>query len=448
MPRRTAALAKLTLPRLHAVQRRERLFKVVKEHCENHPLVWVTGPPGAGKTSLIANCLTEYKHRTLWYHVDSGDADLATFFHYLAQAAQAAAGRKQLRLPALTPEYMADVPGFTRRFMRELWSKVPAPAVLVMDNYQDLPAEAALHSMLPVALAEFPIDTTLVVISRGEPPSHFARELTHNRVGHIRWEHLRLTLEETLSLASSVPDIDKETVASLHAKANGWVAGTVLMLERLKTNENWNEPVPSDMTAVFHYFANQVFEHMTPQAREALMRTALLPWVTETMAEDVSGDPHAAQVIRDLYQRGLFVDRRPDAQVRYHYHDLFREFLLDRGRVHFDGELHRHKRTAARVAERYGQQDTAIALYAEIKSWDDLSRVIFESAEKLLSQGRNQTLQGYIALLPQNAPPMAPLLVRDQPIGVRSCDGPERFGTSLSPIREKRCGSHWITLVL
>ncbi|MDF0668133.1 MAG: BTAD domain-containing putative transcriptional regulator [Nitrospira sp.] len=411
MPRRTAALAKLTLPRLHAVRRRERLFKLVKEQCRRHPLVWVAGPPGAGKTALIASYLTEHKLRTLWYHVDPGDADLATFFHYLAQAAQAAAGRKQLRLPALTPEYMADVPGFTRRFMRELWSKVPAPAVLVMDNYQDLPAEAALHSMLPVALAEFPIDTTLVVISRGEPPSHFARELTHNRVGHIQWEHLRLTLEETLSLASSVPGIEKDTVASLHAKANGWVAGTVLLLERLQANEDWNEPAPSDMTEVFHYFANQVFEHMTPQAREALMRTALLPWVTEAMAEEVSGDPHAAQVIRDLYQRGLFLDRRADTQGRYHYHDLFRDFLLDRCRVHFDGELHGHKRTAARVAERYGQQDTAVALYAETNSWDDLSRLINESAEKLLSQGRNQTLQGYVSLFPQEERQQRPWLL-------------------------------------
>ena len=38
--------------------------------------------------------------------------------------------------------------------MRELWSKVPLPTVLVLDNYQELPIETSLHNVLPIALAE------------------------------------------------------------------------------------------------------------------------------------------------------------------------------------------------------------------------------------------------------------------------------------------------------
>ena len=413
MPGRAAALAKLTPPRLHAVTRRERLFAILREHHRHHALIWVAGPPGAGKTSLVASYLAEHRPRTLWYHVDPGDADLATFFHYLAQAAQAAAGRKKLRLPALTPEFMADVPGFTRRFMRELWAKVPVPATVVFDNYQDLPAGATLHAVLPIALAEFPVEATLAVISRGEPPSTFARELTHNMVGHIRWENLRLTLEETRSLASSVPGLDHSTIASLHKSTNGWMAGTILMLEKLKANGILSlSAAPETMAEVFQYFDEHIFARADLSTREVLMRTALLPWVTGAIAEAVSDHPVAAQIIRDLYQRGLFVDRRADEQVRYQYHDLFREFLLDRCYVHYEREeLSSLKRTAAKVAEKYRQVDTAVDLYAETQAWDELSRLICEIGEAMLAQGRFHTLQRYISLLPSAEQQQRPWLL-------------------------------------
>lgn len=45
------------------------------------------GPPGAGKTTLAASYLDSQKRPLLWYQLDEGDADAATFFHYLGLAA-------------------------------------------------------------------------------------------------------------------------------------------------------------------------------------------------------------------------------------------------------------------------------------------------------------------------------------------------------------------------
>ncbi len=101
---------------------RPRLFRRI-DRGRARPVTWVWGPPGAGKTSLVASYLAARKLRVLWYQVDEGDADVATFFYYLGQAAP----RRRRPLPLLTPEYRQGLAAFTRRYFRELYARLKVP---------------------------------------------------------------------------------------------------------------------------------------------------------------------------------------------------------------------------------------------------------------------------------------------------------------------------------
>ena len=103
MPR-APTIAKLARPRLHGAVARDRLFARLDETQEEHAAICVVGPPGAGKTTLVASWLNARKLPGIWYQMDRGDADLATFFHYLGQAALAFSRSGQRPLPALTAE--------------------------------------------------------------------------------------------------------------------------------------------------------------------------------------------------------------------------------------------------------------------------------------------------------------------------------------------------------
>src|SRR2546421_296535 len=68
-------------------------------------------------------------------------------------------------------------------------AQLPAPFVLVFDNYQEVPGDAPLHAVLHEGIACLPREFRVVILSRAPPP---ARE----RIALLGWEDLQLTLEE------------------------------------------------------------------------------------------------------------------------------------------------------------------------------------------------------------------------------------------------------------
>jgi hypothetical protein len=115
--------------------------------------------------------------------------------------------RKQARaLPAFTPEYLHDVPGFSRRFFRGLFSRLPPDATLVLDNYQEVEAHHEFHQLVAEAVNEIPSGTTLIAVSRRDPPSAYARLIANEHVAFLEWDELSYHLAK---LEEFTADLDQ-----------------------------------------------------------------------------------------------------------------------------------------------------------------------------------------------------------------------------------------------
>ena len=69
-----------------------------------------------------------------------------------------------------------------------------APMVLVIDNYQLIPPESLLHALIRNGLSVIPDGLTMILISRESPPPTFSRMLANQKMTHIGWNQIRLTL--------------------------------------------------------------------------------------------------------------------------------------------------------------------------------------------------------------------------------------------------------------
>lgn len=402
-----ALLPKLTPPRAVNLVGRERLFNLLDRIQREHRVAWMSAPGGAGKTSLATSYLAARKLPALWYQVDAGDGDVASFFYYLGLAVARAAPRYKQPLPAFTPEYLADLPTFTRNFFRELYRRLPAATVVVLDNYQDAPEASPLHDVVHIAMAEVPADIHLMVLSRVEPPAVLARLRLCDHAACVDWPMLQLTPEESASIGVArlgKKNMSEDILTSLHQRTHGWAAGLVLMLEQVRTGVLDAKAVLSDQKLMFDYFAGEILNRNTPAVRDFLLKTALLPRISLADARMLTGEDNAGDILEDLTRRNFFTVRHTGTSgVTYEYHPLFQEFLKSQGQATFDpvalDALHNE---AGRLLVQGGAPEDAAILFQQGHNWTELADLVRTQSPAFIAQGRYRTVQAWIASLPES----------------------------------------------
>lgn len=461
MSKNTAPIAKITRPKISDVVARKRLFHILDRQGDR-TVTWVSSPAGSGKTTLVASWLDARNLPCLWYQVDEGDADVATFFYYMALAAKKAAPRYRKLLPLLTPEYLGGIPVFTRHYFENLYARLtpfassprrrkprierpasgtgqaeadpgaaprplrPVPDrviqgqaphgfVIVFDDYQTAPPDSKFHEVMSHGLSLVPEGVRCVVMSRGEPPQAFARLRTNGRMRAMGWDELRLSEQETGEIVRmrGPGRAADSAVRLLHEKAGGWAAGLVLLLESAGTGDG-DEELLTTTTApkeIFDYFASEIFDTFDGETRSFLLKTSFLPQMDPRVVERLTGNVQAQRILTRLESNNFFTTRRRKEQV-YLYHALFREFLLSRAEDVFTrDERTALRRSAALLLEETGHAEDAAALFRDAGDWHGLVQLILKQAQTLTVQGRSSTLRKWLASVPEELGENVPWLL-------------------------------------
>jgi ATP/maltotriose-dependent transcriptional regulator MalT/DNA-binding SARP family transcriptional activator len=413
MPKTTLSLAKTTQPTLSMVVGRPALFARL-DSCAGRSGIWIQAPAGAGKSTLAASWLGTRSEPALWYQLDSADADVSSFLYYLRRTAIKHCPDSAVDLPG-APASPGDWATHARRLVRAIFERYDGRVLVVLDNYESIPPHSALHGLLAAALDEVPRGGGFVFIGRAGPPPQFARARANENLEFVGGDELRLSAEECRQLATvRRTGLPPEEVDRIHHASAGWVTGAILMMEYARPARRLRTDIATaEGSVLFDYLALEVFGGFDGRTREFLLAVCWPRRIDPTMAEALSGDPMARQLLMNLSRNNYFVSERDDGDAcEFTLHPLLRDFLKAHARRTLpEAAVAAQLRRAAALLSAAGHPEEAVELLVDVLDWPPLEQVIADHAAELLRQGRHTVLSGWLEQLPRDRLQASPALL-------------------------------------
>ncbi len=397
---------KITPPQLYdRVYSRQKLYSRLDTCFENQASVWVTGLPGSGKTTLCAAYSADRSLHTLWYRLDNADIDPVTFFYYMECIFSCFPDIKAVNLPSWQPNNEETLERFSRRFFRSLYSSCPHAFLVVFDNYQDLPNDSIIQNIILIALKELPSHGQAMFLSRKQPPPQFFSTQMNGMLQLIERQDMSLSVEEIQDFLKmrGGEDLGGNNSKILWKQTHGWITGLILLLEHL-------DPVGLDSIflsschyqGVFNYFSGEILQLESIHKRECLLYAALFRDIQPKFVEQLSGQYHVDQYLCQLAKKNFFTSLVDSNRNIFHFHPLFREFLLFEAHKRFPpGQLQTVYRQAAAILCEHDYTQEGIELLFSISDWPEMVTILKKNVTNLLTSDRFRSISRWLKKLPQ-----------------------------------------------
>jgi len=384
------AATKIQPPRARATRlERPQLDAAIEAALPTSRVVLLQAPAGFGKTSTLAALLSRLERsrtRCAWVSLDEDD-DAERLYACLVAALE------PHDLPwRAAPDALVRLAGGEqaerRRAIDDLVDALAGsgdvPGLIAIDDLHRVTHPGAL-ALLDALILGLPLGWTLVIGTRTPPELALARLRASGELAEFGQEVLRFSADEARALlaAEALPQPD-ERAQDLFERTAGWPAGLRLALAALRTRRGAVGGEQLIDRHLFDYLCAEVLDDLPEPLHEFLLRCSVLPELTERRATAVSGDLRAVAWMDEIERRGLFATAL-DAQERtLVLHDLFRDALQARLRLHLPGELPELLR---RAAQEEGDALRRVGFLLRAEDWRAAEAALAETAPELFLQG-------------------------------------------------------------
>ena len=277
------------------------------------PVITVTGPPGYGKTTLMAQWADRIGPRVAWLSCDNADNDPVVLLSALAIALD----RIGPVDPAIFQALASSGAGVTMvpRFVSAVASMRP-PVTVLLDQ-----AEAVTNRQCLNAIAEFalrlPSGWQLALASRTAVPLPTARLRAQGGLLEITADDLAMGPQEACQLLRGAgAEADEAALADVLQRTEGWPTGLYIAALAMKSGTRQGavgSTFTGDDVFMGDYLRSELLDQMSGAEVSFLTRTSVLDRMCGPLCDAILGEHGSGAVLEQLEARNLLVvplDRR------------------------------------------------------------------------------------------------------------------------------------------
>jgi LuxR family maltose regulon positive regulatory protein len=273
-------------------------------------LTVVTGPAGAGKSTLVAAFVSDSAEHSSWITFDAGDNAIDAVWAALSHGFDRLFARARSARPSVDA-------GSAEQFLRnarELGAESTDASFLVLDALDVLDIAVEREVLTRVADA-LPASVHLVLVTRRQPQIRVHRLRANAEVVEITGRDLRFTDAEAGELLGAPS-------AAVATATQGWAMGLLL------AHANGTEPADA-VRRVRDFLYEEVLAPLQLDNRRFLMEVSCLGHLDAAACVEVTGRPDAAEVLRALARANAFIEPDETQWGRYHLHPQLRSMLRE-----------------------------------------------------------------------------------------------------------------------
>jgi ATP/maltotriose-dependent transcriptional regulator MalT/DNA-binding SARP family transcriptional activator len=387
---------------------RRRLLDFLHEHFDRK-LLLVCAPAGYGKTTLVTDFAHELEGDVpiCWYTLDASDRDPRVFLEYLVESIRQrypSFGAETRRALGTLDDLRRDLSAVIGTLVNEIHAGVPDLFAIVLDDYQSADGADDVNGAVDQLLRYLPDNCRLLIASRTIPQLTLSRLAASREVAGVGTADLRFEPDELQQLlASNFKLLLRPGQAeALVEQTEGWITGILLTTQSLHQGLFGSGIAAGQSTdQVFAYLTSEVLERQPEDVQEFLLDTAILRRLSPAYCDALTGRADAAELLDYLQSANLFTIRLEGDGDWYRYHQLFREFLVDRLQRRDPERFRTLGRRAADQARGRGEVEDAVAYLLDIRDQAKAAALVEDLAADQLARGRWQTVSEWIDSLPE-----------------------------------------------